>query len=285
MLDNLQSVLTEDFLIPSGQAKLSARLYLPMTKPEIAVVVHGATGVPRDYYQHFAHWLAAEQGIACLTYDYSDFGHSLTGRRQDAQATMAGWALNDMPAARAEMRRRFPNAQQWSIGHSLGGMLGPVSPDCEQIDRMICICSGLATLSDHPWPYRALASMFWYGHVPLVVKSLGYLPGKATGFGADLPSGVYWQWRDWCTAPQNYLPEIGKSLPTADWSKHGKPVELFALEDDQLAPPKAVWRLANLYGPSARRNLLSAQDFGLKQIGHIGIFARRSAAIWPRLIS
>ncbi|MES0827589.1 alpha/beta hydrolase family protein [Ruegeria sp. SCP11] len=284
MLDAAQAVLTEDFHFPSGDTQLAARLYLPVGKPRTAVVLHSATGVPRDYYQHFARWMAAERGMACLTYDYRDFGHSLRGSLKQAQATMADWALIDMPAARTEMRRRFPNVRQWSIGHSVGGMLGPVQPDIDQIDRMICVCSGPVTVSDHPWPYRALALLFWYGHAPLAVKALGYLPGKALGFGADLPASVYWQWRSWCTAPRNYLPQVGVTLPKARWAQTDTPVDLFAFEDDDLVPQKAVWRLADLYGANARRHLLSPSEFGLPEVGHIGAFARRSAAVWPRLI-
>ncbi|SLN58122.1 alpha/beta hydrolase family protein [Ruegeria meonggei] len=285
MLDNTHAVTTEDFLSPSGPASLSARLYLPATPPMVAVVVHSATGVPRDYYKHFARWLAAERGMACLTYDYRDFGHSLTGSMKASKATMAEWALVDMPSARAEMRRRFPDAQQWSIGHSVGGLLGPIQPDIDQIDRMICVCSGLVTLTDHPWPYRALAWMFWNGHAPLAVKAMGYLPGKALGFGANLPASVYWQWRKWCTAPLNYVPEIGDTLPNARWAGSNTPVDLFAFKDDQMVPPDAVWRLADLYGPKARRHELSPSEFGLPEIGHIGAFARRNAAIWPQLIA
>ncbi len=285
MLDMQQAVTVEDIRFPSGPAMLSARLYLPVSVPETVVVINSATGVPREYYQHFARWLAADRGMACLTYDYRDFGHSLTGSQRRSKVTMADWALIDMPAARAEMRRRFPHAQLWSIGHSLGGMLGPLQPDLDRIDRMICVCSGLVTLTDHPWPYRALAVLFWYGHAPLAVRALGYLPGKALGFGSDLPAPVYWQWRKWCTAPESYLPEMGDMLPAARWADTGKRADLFAFADDQLVPPKAVWRLADLYGPDAGRHLLSPQDFGLSGIGHIGAFARRSAAIWPRLIA
>lgn len=285
MLDAQQTVMAEDFRFPSGPAMLSARLYRPASEPETVVVINNATGVPRDYYQHFARWLVAEHGMACLTYDYRDFGQSLTGPQRTSTVTMADWALIDIPAARTEMRRRFPQAKLWSVGHSLGAMLGPVQPDIDRIDRMICVCSGLVTLSDHPWPYRALAALFWYGHAPLAARALGYLPGKALGFGENLPAGVYWQWRKWCTASDSYLPEIGETLPAARWSTIGGPVDLFAFEDDQMVPPEAVWRLADLYGPEARRHLLSPQEFGLSKVGHIGVFARRNAAVWPRLIA
>ncbi len=285
MLDTQQAVVTEDIQFQSGPAILSARLYHPVEEPDKVVVINGATGVPRDYYQHFARWLAEAHGMACLTYDYRDFGHSLTGSQKQSRVTMADWALIDIPAARTEMRRRFPQAKLWSVGHSLGGMFGPVQPDIDQIDRMICVCSGLVTLKDHPWPYRALATLFWYGHAPLAVHALGYLPGKALGFGTNLPSRVYWQWRKWCTAPQSYVPEIGDTLPANRWADMGKQVDIFAFEDDQVVPPEAVWRLADLYGSGVRCHLLSASEFGLSEVGHIGAFARRNAAVWPRLIA
>jgi predicted alpha/beta hydrolase len=285
MLDDRHSVVTEDIQVPAGQGALAARLYAPLAQPEVVVVLNSATGVPRDYYRHFARWLASERGMACLTYDYSDFGQSLSRPMKTATATMADWTLIDMPAARAEMRRRFPNAQHWTIGHSIGGMLGPLQPDVERIDRMICVCSGLVTLADHPWPYRALAGLFWYGHAPVITRALGYLPGRMTGFGADLPASVYWQWRRWCTAPENYVPEIGKSLPELTWPKADGPVDLYTFDDDEMVPPPAVWRLAELYGPGARRHQIDPKDHGLKGIGHIGAFARRNAVIWPHLIA
>ncbi|MCE8514573.1 alpha/beta hydrolase [Ruegeria pomeroyi] len=285
MLDMQSSVRVEDFHFPAGSAQLSARLYLPAGTPRVAVVINSATGVPRDYYQHFATWLAAERGMACLTYDYRDFGHSLRGPLVASTATMSDWALLDMPAAYAEMQRRFPDLPLWVIGHSVGGMLGPLQPGIEPIARMICVCSGLVHHSDHPWPYQALARLFWFGHAPLLVKTLGYLPGRAIGFGTDLPPGVYWEWRRWCTTPGAYLSETGTRLPKPDWGRSNAQVDLFACADDDTIPPECVWRLADLYGDNARRHLLRPKEHGVSEIGHLGAFARRNAALWPRLIA
>lgn len=285
MLDFSQAVATEDFRFPAGDVELSARLYVPQTAPETVVVLNSATGVPRAYYQHFASWLAAAHGIACLTYDYRDFETSLQGPLRGSKVTMADWAVLDMPAARAEMRRRYPQAKLWVIGHSVGGMLGPVQPDIDRVDRMICVSAGMVSLADHPWPYRAMAALFWFGHAPLAARVMGYLPGKALGFGADLPAPVYWQWRKWCTSPRSYLADIGTDLPALNPAGVGGQIDLFAFADDQMVPPQAVWRLAELYGPKAQRHLVAPQDHGLAEIGHIGVFARRNAAVWPRLIA
>ncbi|SLN15749.1 Alpha/beta hydrolase family protein [Falsiruegeria litorea R37] len=284
MLDNQTVVEVEEFHFPAGPAELSAVLYRPAGKPLAAVVLNGATGVPRDYYRHFARWLVEARGMACLTYDYRDFGTSLKGRLKDSPVTMSDWALIDMPAARFEMKRRFPDVPLWVIGHSVGGMLMPSQDGIEDVDRMIGVCSGLVHHTDHDWPYQGLARLFWFGHVPFLVKVLGYLPGKITGFGADLPPQVYWQWRKWCTSPRSYLPEAGLTIPAPDWGRSRAPVTMIALNDDDTIPPKCVWKLSELYGAGVEKKTLTPSDYGLKEVGHLGAFARRSRTLWPDLV-
>lgn len=270
----------------SGGAQLAGRLYQPLrTAPRAAVVLNGATGVPQGYYRHFARWLAAERQMACLTYDYADFGESARMHPRRSNATMQSWALVDQPAARQEMRRQHAGLPLWVIGHSLGGMLMPLQGDLDDVARMIVVAGGLVHHHDHPWPYRALALAFWFGHAPVVARVLGYLPGRALGFGADLPAGVYWQWRRWCTTRGGYLPEVGQGLPQPRWQESGIPVDLIALSDDDVVPPDCVWRLAEVYGDVAQtRTVLTPQDAGSARVGHLGAFARANAQLWPRLV-
>ncbi|MFV0514088.1 MAG: alpha/beta fold hydrolase [Jhaorihella sp.] len=275
----------ERLIIPAGQTELSGRLFLPAGAPVAAVVLNGATGVPQAYYRHFARWLAESRDMACLTYDYRDFGESAQGPARRSRATMTDWALVDQPAARAAMRQRLPGVPLWVIGHSLGAMLMPLQDGIEDIVRLIGVASGLVHHTDHPWPYQAFVRFFWFGPVPLVVRATGYLPGRRIGFGADLPAGVYWQWRRWCTAPDSYLPETGTTLPRPGWARSGAAVDLFAIGDDQMIPPACVWRLAPLFeGGRVRRHLVNPADFGLRKVGHLGLFQRRNAELWPLLV-
>ncbi|WP_435660159.1 alpha/beta hydrolase family protein [Leisingera caerulea] len=283
--EHTAGIREEELRFASGDALLSGRLYRPDGAARAAVVLNGATGVPQRFYRHFARWLAAEQQIACLTFDYTDFGDSARGHPRRSTVTMADWALADQPAARAEMRRHYAGVPLWVIGHSLGAMLMPLQDDLEDVARMIVVAGGLVHHHDHPWPYRALALAFWFGHVPLAARVLGYLPGRAVGFGADLPAGVYWQWRRWCTTRRSYLPETGRGLPLPRWKETGIPVDLFAVADDDVVPPPAVWRLGEVFGGAAQhRTVLVPRELGLKAIGHLGAFARENAALWPRLL-
>lgn len=271
---------------PAGDGRMQGTLFLPPAAPLAAVVVNGAAGVPAGYYRAFATWLSQTRGVAVLTYDYRDFAASATRPAAASQLTMADWALVDQPAARAEIRRRLPGVPIWVIGHSLGGMLMPLQDGIGDVARMITVASGLVNHRDHPWPYQAVVRAFWFGHVPAIVRRLGYLPRRITGFGADIPASVYWQWRDWCTNRHSFFPELGDTLPKPRWSQSDARTDLIAFSDDQIVRPVAQRRLAGLYGlPRVRERSLAPGDFGLKRIGHIGPFARANEAVWPALIA
>src|SRR5690606_41517993 len=93
--------------IRSEHRRLAGHLH-PADNPVAAVVLSGAVGVAQGYYTDFARWLAEERGIACLTYDYRDFGASATGRLRRSDATMTDWGVSDQMAARAFVEATFP---------------------------------------------------------------------------------------------------------------------------------------------------------------------------------
>lgn len=262
--------------------------------PACAVaVIHPAAGVPQSYYAAFADWLSCERSVACLTYDYRDFGASAVGPVRDARATMGDWGVKDQAAALAEARRRAERAGRggaqplWVIGHSLGGSMTAFHQDAGAIDRLIAVASGPVHWGDHPLSYAPQVFAFWIAAGPLATALTGYLPGRALGLGADLPSGVYWQWRRWCLTP-GFWAEDAKSgaLPKPDPGAVLGKVKLVAVADDPMIPPAAVWRLNSIYHESHRSQLtLRPADYGLKKIGHIGPFAARNAALWPEILA
>lgn len=270
----------------SGTAKLSGTLHHTARPPKAVVVLHGATGVPHGYYRHFADWLAREKGIACLTYDYRDFGASARGSARASKATMADWGVHDQYAARQAAARMLPDVPIWVVGHSLGGFMLPFQPEPEQIARVIAVASGPVHTSDHPWPYQALARVFWFLYGPVLTTVLGYLPGRAIGLGANLPAGVYWQWRRWCTTCGFTASDFGRALPMPDFNAVTAPVTFVAMDDDQLVPPQAVWRLMPYYAQAPKRQVMvRAAEHGLGKIGHIGFFRRQNRAVWETVLA
>lgn len=222
--------------------------------------------------------------MACLTYDYRDMGRSSSGPMQQSKADMVDWGVSDQVAARRAMRREVPHTPLWVIGHSLGAMLLPNQPDTEDIARVIAVASGFVHHSDHPWPYRAKASAFWYALGPVPTRLAGYLPGKQLGLGADLPAQVFWQWRRWCTSRAFYAADIGGRLPPARWTARAA-VRLVTFADDTLAPAHCTRRLARAFGRRAVQVEIDPEQYGLSSVGHSGMFLRRNSALWPHLIA
>ena len=270
---------TELFKTRDG-AEIIGRLFRPSHAPFAVVILNGATGVPQKFYGHFARWLADERGLACLTYDYRDMGLSASGPVRKSLATMGDWGVTDAEAARAAAKRLIPDVPIWCIGHSLGTMLIPAQENASEIARIIGIASGMVTWHDHPWPYRFLPSLFWYGPGPIATALAGYLPGRLLGFGPDMPASAYWQWRKWCTHPDCFAHELGRELPDFDLEPLTRQIRFFSFSDDALCPPICTERLSELYGGVAHQTL-DPGDHGLTKIGHLDYFAPRNRALWP----
>ncbi|MEM7056583.1 MAG: alpha/beta fold hydrolase [Pseudomonadota bacterium] len=283
-VQDLSKAIIEEVSLQSGSHRLVGRLFKPTGTPSVAVLLNGATGVPQSYYQPFAEWLAVEKGYACLTYDYRDFAASQTVPMRDSDADMVTWGVDDQMAARSFLKEQYPDQPLWIVGHSLGAMLLNFQKHTGNIDRIITVASGMAYWPVHPMPYRLLALTFWYGHAPLLTRLFGYLPGKRMGLGADLPPGVYWQWRRWCTSPDFYSADIGDALSETDPVE--APTKVVAIADDQMMPPAAVWRLMAAYPDAPKKQLtIWPKKYGIDKIGHIGIFDRKSAAAWPDIMA
>ena len=274
--------LSDDVSFRADVVTLNGTLFRPAGPPRAAAVLHGATGVPARFYRHFARWLAA-QGIACLTYDYRDFAGSSSGSLRRSQATLARWGLGDQPAAQAALEREYPGVPVWVIGHSLGALMVPFHPRAHAISRLISVASGPVHTSDHPLRIQAQVRAFWFGLGPLATAMLGYLPGKALGLGADLPAGVYWQWRRWCTTQGFYLGDIGRDLPMPDWNAFRGDMRVVAVSDDGMVPPSAVWRLMQHYPEARKQQKVIHRTSG--RIGHVSLFAERNRSLWPDIIA
>ena len=264
-------------------AELVGQLYLPPHPAFAIVVLNGATGVPQRFYRHFARWLANERGLACLTYDYRDFGRSASGSLRASTAKMSDWAITDAEAARQAARKLIPETPIWLVGHSLGTMMIPAQDDISDVARIIGVSSGLVHVKDHPLSYRWLAYLFWYGLGPIATALSGYLPGRALRFGEDLPSGVYWQWRAWCTTHGFFQQKLGREPPDFRPDKLNAPIQFYSLKDDVMTTPECVQRLADLF-KTAHHTTIDPADHDLGKVGHLGLFTPANKALWPVIL-
>ncbi|MEM9271042.1 MAG: alpha/beta hydrolase, partial [Pseudomonadota bacterium] len=269
----------------SDLTECEGTLFSPTRAPRAALVLNGATGVPHHVYRHFAAWVARTYDAVVLTYDYRHFGASPKPDLKTSKATMADWAVRDPQAARKALITRAPNLRLYVMGHSLGGLALPSQTGLDRVEGVSLVASGPVHISDHPWWYLPTAAAFWYLVGPLATWAMGYLPGKGLGMGADLPSGVYWQWRRWCTGRAFYKPDLGHSVPWPAPPHLETDVQLVALADDEMVPPQAVWRLGAYY-PHAQisQRLITPKSLGLSRIGHLRAFSPECENLWTHLV-
>lgn len=158
-------------------------------------------------------------------------------------------------------------------------------PAANRIERAIVVAAGPGYWLGHPLSYMPQILAFWWLVAPLATALFGYMPGKMLGLGADLPKGVYWQWRRWCLTRQFYRIDYGADLPEPDAFRLTCPVRIIGVADDVLITPETAARMAEFY-PHAQieHRLVSPHDIGEKAIGHLGVFRERNAALWPRLV-
>lgn len=281
-----QTCESEAISFSSDHFELAGTVFRPLTPPTAIAVINGALGVPASFYASFATWLAETRGIACLTYDYRDFGASAARPLRQSNATMSDWGLRDAQAARDFAASLYPDTSLWVIGHSLGAICLPFQTRLDRVARVIAIGSGATHVKDHPWPFQLLARVLWSPPLRAIASGMGFLPGKTFQMGADIPLGVYRQWRRWSNNPDYMAIDIGKDLPASDTSKLAAPVKFIAMADDAMVPAKAVWRLMGHFGDIRQSQLvLKPGNFGLQKIGHITVFAKSRAATWDAIVA
>ena len=274
----------EPVQIRSGESLLAGRLFT-VPAPRLSVLIAAATGVPAGYYAAFARWLAETEQAAVLIFDYSDFNaEDPMARARVSDATMRRWGVEDSAAARLWLRARFPALSHWHIGHSLGAIAFPFQRSFDGVDRFISVCAGPVHWRDHPWPMRGMALALWYGIGPLATRLWGCFPGQRFGLGAPLPSGVFQQWRRWCTTPGSCAAD--PEMPARSGPGYRGAATLIAIADDAMMPPEAVWRMeAWMPGATISRKTLTPAAHQLPRLGHIAAFAPRNRAVWPALIA
>ncbi len=268
---------------PDGET-LAGRLFLPDGSPATAVVLHGATGVPRDFYANFARWLAEERGAACLIYAYRGTEATTSEALRRSPVTMIDWGVSDQGAALGWLADRFPEAEIRVVGHSLGGFMTMFHPQAARVSRLTAVASGPAWWRRSPMPARLGIWAFWHVTGPLGIALLGYLPGRRLGVGADMPSGVFRVWKRWCTNPGLHRPDWGGALPEPVSPGFSGRLTLVGASDDTIMPPEVVADLADFYSEAkSELRVLRPEEVAGKPIGHLAVFRRANAAAWPML--
>jgi predicted alpha/beta hydrolase len=91
----------------------------------------------------------------------------------------------------------------------------------------------------------------------------------------DLPAGVAWQWRRWCTH-RDYLLSEGEAMRRR-YEAVTAPVLGYSFDDDALLTKRSIDELHGFYrNARVERRHVAPTGAGRRRIGHMGYFAPQS---------
>jgi len=253
--------------------QLAATEFLPEASNGIGLIINGATGVIRKYYQAYAEFLAS-QGFTVLTFDFRGIGDSKQARPDSPAPTMLHWGERDMDAVLSFFIDRFPTLTIKGIGHSIGGQLLGVVPDNNRYDAFMGIASQHIHWKNWPMKDRPLTVLFFFGVLPLFYKLTGGLPKWVLG-AEYLPKHVARDWSRFGRKKAYIACPQGKPLRTGFHGFKGK-MRLYGMADDKrFAPPKAVQELEKLFtAAQSEVKIIEPKDYQMKAIDHFGFFKK-----------
>lgn len=265
-------------IVASDGVRLAATLHAPLGEAKAAVQIHAGMGVKRQFYRHFAAYLASH-GYAVLSFDVRGLGESLHGPLPRCEASVGDWTRKDMPAALDWLARHYPNVPRFAVGHSFGGQITGLMPNHHLLDGLVLVFApkgDLYALS----PKGQLAGLLIMGlYMPLTLSLFGYAPMSFLMTAQDLPAGAGWDWvrlmfhRGWIKG------DCADRGEAQYYDQIEVPTLALALDKDMYAPPHACARLLREYyrGPSELVLLRAADSEHPRLLDHLGYFRRQFA--------
>lgn len=261
---------------------LTGTLYSPLNV-KAQILVASATGVPQPFYRRFAEY-AIKQGYQVLCFDYRGVAQSAPKTLKGFQMSYLDWGKSDLAGA-IDYLNQF-NLPIFMVGHSYGGQALGLTPNHQLIKAMYCFGTGAGWHGYMPLSEHIKVQVIWNIVFPPMVAASGYLPWSKFKMGADLPKNVYQQWRKWCNNPtycfgdpkHKYLHDVYAQIKT--------PIYAVAALDDAWALPASRHAFMQHYTQAPMHYIdITPQQYGLKDIGHMGYFRKGSEKIWQDIFN
>lgn len=138
---------------------LAATVYRPKSVVKKAIMMAPVTGIKRQFYHHFATYLA-KHGFGVLTYDNEGIGDSLTTDLAKSDASLISWGRHDMPAVLDALQDEFSDASYHLIGHSAGGQLIGLMPNYESIASVFNVACSSGRIKNMRMSNKFKAKLF-----------------------------------------------------------------------------------------------------------------------------
>jgi predicted alpha/beta hydrolase len=181
----------------------------------------------------------------------------------------------------------FPNQKKIIAGHSMGAQMIGLMDNHKKIDQLFFIASSTGYWRDMSSPYKWLPAFYWYFLIPLHTRLFGYVNAMKISQGENLPKGVALEWRKWCTHPNYFDPEFGKTLNPVYFDQITTPIKSIQIQDDPLANKVTANKLLK-YFKNAKIEVeeIDPKNYGVEKIGHTGFFSRKfKDSLWVKIMS
>ena len=254
--------------------RLGATVYTPSQCTDQCVIVNGATGVLRKFYDAFAQHLA-QFGFVVVTYDYRGIGDSKPLLADAPKPSMLHWGQRDMDAVLNFVERTQPASRILGVGHSIGGQLLGVIPDNHRYSAYLNIASQHIHWRNWPLADQPLTALFFFGVLPFFTTLVGGLPKWVLG-AEYLPKQVAKDWSRFGRKRAWIADEKGQPLREGYRVYQGKMRFLAMHDDKRFAPPECVKRLADEFTQADKEvRLIKPEHYGMKSIDHFGFFQKK----------
>lgn len=261
--------------------ELTATLYLP-EEVQGAVMIAPATGIKRGFYHHFARFLA-QHHFAVLTFDNRGIGDSLVGSIKDSEASLQCWGQQDLPAALNFLKNQFPDTKYHLVGHSAGGQLIGLMPNASDLSSVYNYACSSGKLVNMRLGYQLKAHFFMNFFIPVTNLLFGFTQAQWVGMGEPLPRKVARQWQQWCNGGGYVKTAFGKTIHQHHYHELEIPTLWVNAVDDDIANDKNVDDMVSVFDKlQVTKQTLNPLEYGLKEIGHMKFFSRKSQDIWAQ---
>ena len=275
------SVATQPITASDGYP-LIGTLYTPEHGIKANIVLCSATGVPQAFYRRFAEY-ATQFGYQVLTFDYRGVAQSAPKRLKGFKMSYLDWGTLDLAAA-IDFLAQDP-IPLFMVGHSYGGQALGLAPNHAKVTAMYCFGTGAGWHGYMPFKEKMKVQVIWNIIFPPMVAVTGYLPWSKLNMGADLPIGVYQQWRKWCKNPTYFFADPEQHALIAQYAQVKTPIYAVSALDDDWALPNSRHAFMQHYRQAPMQFInISASDYGLKEIGHMGYFRKGAEKIWDEIL-
>jgi predicted alpha/beta hydrolase len=263
---------------------LSAIYARPTGKSSGTIVLSSATGIKKEFYLHFAHFLV-EEGYTILLYDYRGIGGSAPKPLKSSNAFIHEWGTKDMNAVLDYLVNERGHSDIVWMGHSIGAQLVGFLDNQQHIRKVISINAAVGYWAYFPFPMNVVVWTLWYIISPVLIKLYGYGTMKKVGWGEDLPKNVILEWRKWCMSKYYYRMFLRKKLHTDRFYSFTIPTTAIYTSDDYIANDKTAGLMKDFF-PNSNYQIqkLLVKKYTTHAVGHIGLFRQKFRNnLWPLL--